>query len=879
MLKKLLLLSIASLSFISGYAQANSLKDGYYRAKNYSSNRYIYVTDNKGYVDYVATTADVGALQLWKGEERAMSDPSTILYFKQVDDQWDIMAQGTGVYSIISSYVNIFKSGDTYLCYGKKASLSKYLSDTDKTQDDQGIMSIDGTGDTRRWWLSPMDAASNNYLGVKPSISATGKYYQSYYTSFPYSAYSSGVKFYRVEKVERGLALLKEVVGGVPAKTPIIVECSSTVVSDNRLNIGGTPTAVGSNKLSGVFFNNPMTTHYNQTKFNPASMRVLAVNKEGKLVFTATPGFEYIPANTAYLNVDANAPAEIPALKEGEFEEVLAVTPASINIADGNLSLSVGATRKLTVDIAPIAASANKLAWTSTAPSVARVVDGTLYAMAEGEAVITATTTNNLKSSITVKVTKDVVAVSSIALSASSANIKIGETFQFAATVSPANATDKNLTWSSTNNAIATVSFDGVVKGIAPGEVDITAKSTNGVSATAHVVVRSNEVGVSEVKLSETAITLAEGEKRELKATVLPEDATDMTVVWRSSNTAVARVSTTGVVTAVSGGSAVVSAIAKNGVKGECLITVKKNPVAVKGIVLSSSMMTLVEGDERELVATVLPANADNQKVEWKSSDEAIATVIDGKVKAIAEGSAVVTASIDGYSATCNVLVQKKEADVVYPTSIVIDNLPASLRKGRSISLTATVLPADAKNKNVTWTSSNPDVLSVSSTGFAMALKGGEAVVTASTSNGISVSGTVVVEVPVNGIQLTPMMYTGIVGTEFNVEWTIMPADATNKGVKVEVSDDTVLAATTEGVITLLRASSARVRVTTLDGGYFAECYVNAVDSVEELIATDKGKPLYDLKGRLLIREVNTASQLEGLPHGIYILGNRKIIL
>ena len=164
-------------------------------------------------------------------------------------------------------------------------------------------------------------------------------------------------------------------------------------------------------------------------------------------------------------------------------------------------------------------------------------------------------------------------------------------------------------------------------------------------------------VSVKEVKLDKSELTLYEGDSEQLTETVLPEDATDKTVTWSSSNTGVATVSNNGVVTAKSEGSAKITALA-GGKKATCSITVKAQVIAVTSITLSPSTLMLMQGESQTLTATVYPSNATDKTVTWSSSNTGVATVSNiGVVTAKSEGSATITAVAGCKTGTCSVTV------------------------------------------------------------------------------------------------------------------------------------------------------------------------------------------------------------------------------
>lgn len=240
-------------------------------------------------------------------------------------------------------------------------------------------------------------------------------------------------------------------------------------------------------------------------------------------------------------------------------------------------------------------------------------------------------------------------------------------------------------------------------------------------------------VSVTEVGLNKTSTTLVEGETETLVATVMPENATDKSVVWESGNESAATVSQEGLVTAVGEGKATITVKTNDGgFSASCEVTVKKKVIAVTGVKLSAESMTLREGDRGKLTVTVEPANATNKNVKWWTSDLDIVSVgstsggSTGYVEARKAGKVTVTVKTeDGeFSASCEITVEKKEVPV---TGISIEPSSLKLPVGDTYSLIPHVQPTDATNQDIKWLSTNEGVATVNAKGKVTAVAAGSA--------------------------------------------------------------------------------------------------------------------------------------------------------
>ena len=257
-------------------------------------------------------------------------------------------------------------------------------------------------------------------------------------------------------------------------------------------------------------------------------------------------------------------------------------------------------------------------------------------------------------------------------------------------------------------------------------------------------------------------------------------------------------------------------------------------PITVSSVTLDTTSMTLIEGDSQTITATISPSDAENKTILWISSNSSVASVRGGVVTAIAPGTATITAKTEdgAKTATCKVTVVAK----VYPvTGVSLDKTSASLTEGETITLTATVNPDNATNKNVSWKSSNSSVASVVD-GKVTALKAGTTTITVTTEDGnktatcnITVNAKVY---PVTGVSLNKTSAEVVVGNKLTLVATVKPSNAHNKNVSWKSSNTSVATVSNTGEVLALAKGTAYIIVTTEDGKYTAQCKVSVVSKV-----------------------------------------------
>ena len=250
----------------------------------------------------------------------------------------------------------------------------------------------------------------------------------------------------------------------------------------------------------------------------------------------------------------------------------------------------------------------------------------------------------------------DAIPLESISLSKETAEIIKGKTLTLSVSFVPEETTDdKTVTWSSSNETVATVTSAGKVKALKAGTADITA-ACGECSAVCTVTVK--EIKLSKITLSKKTLTIAEGASKTLKVTYSPSNTTDSkTIKWTSSNKKVATVTSKGKVTAKKKGTATITA--KCGTKkATCKVTVKG--IALKSIKLNKTKLTMDKGTSKTLKVTYTPSNTTHsKKITWSSSNKKVATVSSkGKVTAKNYGTATITAKCGTKKATCKITIK-----------------------------------------------------------------------------------------------------------------------------------------------------------------------------------------------------------------------------
>ena len=291
-----------------------------------------------------------------------------------------------------------------------------------------------------------------------------------------------------------------------------------------------------------------------------------------------------------------------------------------------------------------------------------------------------------------------------------------------------------------------------------------------------------------------------------------------------------------------------------------CKVTVPAPAKLVTGITLNQSSIKLDFNKTMQLTAKVTPSDAANKTIKWESENPAIASVSsNGLVTGLKGGSTKIWARAtdgSGVAAVCQVRVEK---DAVLVKEISLSLSDVVMEKGKTQTLTATVTPTNADNRNLKWTSSNPAVATVtgSSTGATItSVAAGNATITASAEDGSGVSATCTVKVVDNIVSVTkiepvsPSNFTMYVGDSEQMKINVLPANATNKNVRWWVNAGAVACSVSpDGVVTGEREGTARVFATSIDNSEVQVMFqITVKNKPVESVSLDKSVLTLNLK-------------------------------
>lgn len=443
----------------------------------------------------------------------------------------------------------------------------------------------------------------------------------------------------------------------------------------------------------------------------------------------------------------------VTALKEGRT--TLTVTSVSdpevsavceIHVADtpvekialnhSSAKIRTNGTLQLEATVYPETATNKTIFWSSSDENIATVdANGLVTPINVGTVSILAMSTDGSEVKGVCSLEVLPVDVEGISLSTYAVSLKVEENVTIEAEVTPVDATDRSLIWTVADTDIATVTDSGTVTALKEGTTTLTVTSVSNPDIKAICEITVAATPVAEISLNRTSCEIPIDGSLQLEATVSPVTATDKTLVWESSDENVATVDDSGLVTACGLGAAVITVTAADGsgVSASCMVTVTR--AAITTITLDTDHVALRIGGTAAVTATVEPADAADPTLLWSIADSDIASVTDdGVITALNIGNTVLTvaaASNPDIFATCGISVTGIPVE-----SVVFEEEFYILSPDEELVLNVNVAPADASERGLKWSSSNPEVATVDESGKVTAIAAGATTVTAEAIDG-----------------------------------------------------------------------------------------------------------------------------------------------
>lgn len=398
-------------------------------------------------------------------------------------------------------------------------------------------------------------------------------------------------------------------------------------------------------------------------KYSTSKKSVATVDSKGKIKAKA--------AGTATITVTSKSNSKVKATCKVTVKQPV----KKIQISKNVLAVQKGKTVNIKATVKPKNASNKKLKYKTSNKKIATVDSkGKVKGLKNGTVTITVTAADGSKKKATCKVGVYTAKIKKATVSPSKKTLNVGQTVTLKTKIkSPSKGAVNLFTWTSSNKKVASVDANGKVKALKAGTATITGTAADGSKkkVTCKITVKQP---VKKVTITPSSAQVTEGQKVTLKVNVSPANASNKKVTWKSNNTSIATVDGNGVVTGKKAGNATITATAADGSgkSASATVNVKAKPVdpkpvdpkpenpviRVSGITLDKSSVEVKANTPAfTLKATVTPANATNKTVTWKTSNASVADVHAGTVTVKAEGTATITATAGGKTASCLVKV------------------------------------------------------------------------------------------------------------------------------------------------------------------------------------------------------------------------------
>ena len=514
------------------------------------------------------------------------------------------------------------------------------------------------------------------------------------------------------------------------------------------------------------------------------------------------------------------------------------VMPNAIVLNQNEIGIKKGKGYQLVSTVLPENAENKQVVWESSDPKIVSVnsITGYITGVKEGSATITVKTLiNDISTDCIVNVSGKNILVSKIVLNEKRISLAVGYTHNLTYQITPKNATENDLIFTSSDSSVATVNQSGVIQGLKEGNAIITVSSSNGLAKdTTYVSVykkgSSTVVDGEPIKtdnypksltVSPQTLNLKLGGSSQLIASVLPEKANNQ-ISWSSTNSRVATVDSNGLVSAVGMGSATIIARTINDITYNVNVLVGNYSKEVRSILVTTNYISLAVSNSKQLAVAFTPADASNKNVFWTSSNPSVATVDKyGVVKAISPGSTIIkaTSEVGGYTDTATIEVVNYD-NIIEEKSIAFDSSSYTVGIGSTKSLIPIITPSNATFKSVRFESSNPSIATVDENGVVRGLKEGTVSITATTNrNRLKATTTIIVKyINATSVKVNTTNVNIAKNETFTLVATVLPSDATNKKVSYTVSNPNIATIDANGIITGTNAGTTTITITPSEG-------------------------------------------------------------
>ena len=627
--------------------------------------------------------------------------------------------------------------------------------------------------------------------------------------------------------------------GGIEVvKSPVTFEGLPT---NNYLKIAANAPLPPAPQITAKVNNAPVVPSFSETTEGNMTIRTWRVQQGGEVY-----------GGQQFIEREAAETPEIPETPKEVKVQQITLTPSASSVV-------VGESLQITAKVLPENATNATLKWKITPENILKLTAtaGQFTAQQVGEALVRAEAADGSGVSAECRVVVKPRLVQSISLNATQKELIVGDSFTLTATLSPENATNRNVIWKLVSGDAISLSNTGVIQAKKAGEALVRAKAADGSGTTAECKVVVKPRLVQSISLNATQKEVIVGDAFSLTATLSPENATNHNVIWKLVSGNAISLSNTGVIQAKKVGEALVRAEAADGsgITAECKVVVK--PRLVKAISLNATQKNLVIGDSFSLTATAMPENATKRNVIWKLvSGDAISLSNTGVIQAKKVGEALVRAEAadgSGIKAECKVVVKPRLVQAVS-----LNATQKNLVIGDSFTLTATLSPENTTNRNVIWKLVSGDAISLSNTGVIQAKKVGEALVRAEAADGSGITAEFKVVVKprlVQAISLKLEKDTVAVGEHFTVTADVLPKNATNSTLQWSVSAPLLLKHLGAGSFEALKTGSATITAQARDGSkQEASCRIEIVPptALKKAVAADVA-PQVSVDGNTLV--------------------------